>query len=222
MNIGITGWQGFIGSYLKDKIVNPILFQGDLRNLEDVNSFTECCDRIYHLAGLNREKEGVILVNNILSTGNLILSLKLQGLNPEIIFLSSRQVEWNPNSEYGLTKLIEESIVKMAENKCIFRAPNVYGAGGKPFYNSVVATFAYQVAHGQEVTINDPVETREFVFVEDLVDILIRYKFYKHRKRYIRVKGETMSIGEVYEYLTSRLGEHENLKKSLDYWRENR
>ena len=218
MNIGITGWHGFIGSYLKEKIGNPILFQGDLRNLEEVKSFTKGCDRIYHLAGLNRENEGNILANNILSTGNLILSLKLQELNPEIIFLSSRQVEWNPCSEYGLTKLIEESIVKTAENKCIFRAPNVYGVGGKPFYNSVVATFAYQVAHGQEVTINDPLATREFVFVEDLVDSLVRYKFYKHRRRYICVRGEIMTIGEVYEYLTSRLGEHENLKKSLDYW----
>ena len=220
MNIGITGWQGFIGSYLKEKIVNPILFQGDMRNLDDVFSFTECCERIYHLAGLNREDEGEIFANNILSTGNLILSLKLQGLNPEIIFLSSRQVEWNPCSEYGLTKLIEESIVKMTENKCIFRAPNVYGVGGKPFYNSVVATFAHQVAHGQEVTINDPLATREFVFVEDLVDSLVRYKFYKHRRRYIRVMGEIITIGEVYEYLTSKIGEHENLKNCLDYWRK--
>lgn len=213
MRIGITGWKGFIGSYLRKRIEDPILFQGDLRDLDKVKEFTKDCKRIYHLAGLNREKEGKILENNIHATGNLILASKLQN-NPEIVFPSSQQVEWNPDSEYGLTKSIEEEIVKKADNWCIFRIPNVYGPGGKPFYNSVVATFTYQISHGQEVTISNPSDAREFIFVEDLVNKLMNPRF----SEYVHPKGEVMSIGEIHEYLTLRLGEHKNLKRCLDYY----
>lgn len=214
MKIGITGWQGFIGSYLKDRIENPILFQGDMRNLEEVKIFTQKCDRIYHVAGKNRECEGDLLRNNLVATGNLILSLKLQNISPEIVFTSSKYVEWSSTSEYGMTKLIEESIIKMAERWCIFRVPNVYGAGGRPFYNSVVATFAYQISHGQEVSINNPDDTREFIFVEDLITQLLNPQFLQ----FSIMTGEVMSIGEIYEYLTTRLGKHKNLKKCLDYY----
>jgi UDP-2-acetamido-2,6-beta-L-arabino-hexul-4-ose reductase len=214
MRIGITGWDGFIGSYLRTKIESPILFQGDLSNLDNVKLFVRNCDRIYHLAGLNREPEGKILANNLVATGNLILSSRLQNRNPEIIFLSSGQVEWNPNSEYGFTKSVEEEIIKKSEKWCILRAPNVYGPGGKPFYNSVVATFTYQLSHRQEVTINDSSITREFIYIDDLINELINPLF----RAYKYPKGEVMSIGEIYEYLTSRLGDHENLKKCLDYY----
>ena len=94
--------------------------------------------------------------------------------------------------------------------------PNVYGAGGRASYNSVVATFTYMLSHGLKVTVDNPDDTREFVFVEDLVSKLIRPKFLE----YINIKGEVMSIGEIYEYLTTRLGEHKNLKKCLDFWRD--
>ncbi|KKN79319.1 hypothetical protein LCGC14_0341010 [marine sediment metagenome] len=216
MNTGITGWRGFIGSYLKDKIEKPILFQGDLRNLKDVMGFTSGCDRIYHIAGKNREKEGGILANNIIATGNLVLALKLQGINPEVVFISSKQVEWNPYSEYGFAKTIEEKIVQEAKRWCIFRVPNVYGAGARPFYNSVVATFAYQISLGQEVTINNSSDTREFIPVEKLINYLLKPQF----SRYVPVYGELLSIGEVYTYLTTKLGEHRDLKKCLDFYKE--
>jgi UDP-2-acetamido-2,6-beta-L-arabino-hexul-4-ose reductase len=214
MKTGITGWQGFIGSYLLKHIENPILFQGDLQNIQDVKIFTSECERIYHLAGLNREQEGKILSNNLVSTGNLVFSAKSQNKKPEIIFLSTQQVEWNPASEYGFTKSIEEEIIKNIDKWCIFRVPNVYGPGGKPFYNSVVATFTYQLANGQKVTINDSSVTREFIFIDDLVHELLYPSF----SGYKNPKGEVLSIGEIYSYLTTKIGEHKKLKRCLDYY----
>ena len=110
MKIGITGWMGFVGSNLSHYIQDPFLFQGNMSNLKKVRKFVKECDRIYHIAGKNRDIEGGILENNLRSTGNLILACKLENVSPEIIFISSTQVEWNPNSEYGLTKKIEEKI----------------------------------------------------------------------------------------------------------------
>jgi UDP-2-acetamido-2,6-beta-L-arabino-hexul-4-ose reductase len=215
MKVGITGWRGFIGSKLKDKIENPILFDGDLRDLSKVKLFVKECDRIYHVAGLNRDKEGKILANNIISTGNLILASKMVQKDIDLIFLSSKQIYWNANSEYGTTKQIEESIAKMACRWCIYRIPNVYGTGCKPFYNSVVATFAYQLSHNQKVTVKDSNVTREFVYVDDLINELLKPSF----QNVIDVRGEVLTIGEIYGYLTNQLGQHEKLYKCMEYYK---
>ncbi len=47
--------------------------------------------------------------------------------------------------------------------------PNVYGAGCRPFYNSVVATFCQQLTHGEQPAVLQDREV-EFVWVSDLVD----------------------------------------------------
>ena len=217
MKVGITGWRGFIGSHLSQRIDNPVLFQGDMRNMDDVKQFVGQCDRIYHLAGKNRvEGEGEILANNLVATGNLVLAAKLLCKNVELVFTSSKQVEWNPNSEYGMCKMVEEGIIRKARKWCVFRIPNVYGAGCRPFHNSVVATFCWQIAHGDACTTHQPFATREFVDVGNVVEALVEPVWY----RVVGIAGEVMSIGEVYAYLTTRLGEHEKLKKCLDYYRE--
>ena len=214
MRIGITGWRGFIGNALREKVKNPVLFQGDMTNYDAAKEFTQQCDRIYHIAGKNREVEGKVLANNLVATGNLFLACKLQDIHPEIVFVSSKQVETNQQSEYGATKMLEEHIVMLMRNWCIYRIPNVYGSGGRPFYNSVVATFAYQIAYGDAVTINDPADTREFLYIDDLLDELLNPKF----SQYILPQGEKMSIGQIYEYMTTGLGEHDKLKKCIDYY----
>jgi len=216
VKIGITGWRGFIGSHLFTRISNPVLFQGDMRILDDVKSFAGRCDRIYHLAGKNRGEPGQILANNLVGTGNLVLATKLLGHHPEIVFASSEHVERNPNSEYGMCKMIEEGIVRKARRWSVFRIPNVYGEGCRPFYNSVVATFCWQIAHGEPCTTHQPFATREFVHVDDVVEALVKPLPY----RVTKVPGEVMSIREVYELLTSRLGEHEKLKRVLDWYKK--
>ncbi len=217
MRVGITGWRGFIGSAFSKQLPDDqIRFIGNLTNIDDAKYFVGKCDRIYHISGKNRDDEGGILANNIVSTGNLVLACKLQKVSPEIVFLSSTQTEWNPNSEYGLAKRIEENITQMADKWCIFRSPNVYGPGGKPFYNSVVATFAYQISHGQEVVMNNPKLTREFISVDGLVCGLLKPEF----NEYVRPVGEIISIQDIYDYMTIRLGEHSEIKKCLDYYKD--
>lgn len=212
MRIGITGWRGFIGSHLAAHISDPVLFQDDMRDLGAVKEFVGQCNRIYHLAGKNRAGDGEILANNLVGTGNLVLATKLLGHHPEIVFASSKQVEWNPDSEYGMCKLVEEGIVRKARKWSIFRIPNVYGEGCRPNYNSVVATFCWQIAHEEPCTTHRPFDTREFMYVEDVVDVILEPIMY----RAIGVKGDVMGIGEIHKLLTTRLGEHEKLKKCLE------
>ena len=217
MKIGITGSNGFIGSYLKRKLKTPIVFKGNLRNIEEVREFVVKCDKIFHLAGKNRGHLGEILENNIISTSNIVLSMILENKFPEIVFSSSKQVDWDPNSEYGFMKIIEEEIIKKTDKWCIYRIPNVYGPGCKPFYNSVVSTFCYQISKGQKVTIHDPNVKREFIYIDDLIEILLKPKL----NGYQTPKGEILTINQIYEYLTTKLGQHKKLKTCLDYYRRN-
>lgn len=216
MRVGITGANGFIGTHLQRALDNPLLFQGDLSNIAQVKEFVRQCDRIYHLAGKNRADCGGILKNNLISTANIILAMKLENKFPEIVFASSQQTIWNPYSEYGFTKTLEEEVLKKTNKWCIFRIPNVYGPGGKPFYNSVVATFCYQLSKGEQATINDPSVQREFIYIDDLIQELLDPQF----NSYKYPQGDTLSIGEIYSLLTDRLGEHERLKTCLDFYRK--
>lgn len=198
------------------RLNDPLLFERDLTNIRDVCEFVVSCDRIYHLAGKNREQPGEILKNNIISTSNLILACKIKRVNPEIIFASSQQVIWNSESEYGFVKGIEEEIIKKANKWCIFRIPNVYGPGGKPFYNSVIATICYQISKGESVTIHDPSVKREFIFVDDLMEQLLNPEFNSLKS----IDGETLAVGEIYSFLTDKLGSHKNLERCLQSYKQ--
>ena len=195
---------------------DPLLFEGDLTNIRDACEFVCSCDRVYHLAGKNREQPGEILKNNIISTSNLILACKIKGVNPEIIFASSQQVIWNSESEYGFVKSVEEEIIKKAKKWCIFRIPNVYGPGCKPFYNSVIATFCYQISKGESVTIHDSSVKREFIFVDDLVERILDPEFNSLKS----INGETMTVGEIHSFLTDKLGRHKKLERCLQSYKQ--
>lgn len=214
MKIGITAANGFIGSHLRKRISDAIVIPGDLRELDVAQKLVVSCDRIYHLAGKNREALGDIAKNNLVCTSNIVLAMKVEKKYPEIIFASSQQVVTDPDSEYGFTKAIEEEIIKKAPRWCIFRIPNVYGPGGRPYYNSVVATFCYQIARGEPVTIHDPNVKREFIFVDDLADELLAPRFNVCRS----LNGEVMSVGQLYSYLSSKPVVHEKLARCLQYY----
>jgi UDP-2-acetamido-2,6-beta-L-arabino-hexul-4-ose reductase len=183
-------------------------------DIDSVIQFVNSCDRIYHLAGKNRAEKGQILKNNIISTSNLVFASLLKETPPEIIFSSSHQVLWSNLSEYVFAKTIEEEIIRRSKKWCIFRIPNVYGPGCRPFYNSVVATFCHQIARGQPVTINDPKVKRKFIFIDDLVSDLLSPKFNTEKSP----SGEIMTIGDLHSLLTDRLGEHKKLETSLQYY----
>jgi UDP-2-acetamido-2,6-beta-L-arabino-hexul-4-ose reductase len=146
----------------------------------------------------------------------LVLACRIKRVNPEIIFASSQQVIWNSDSEYGFVKGVEEEIIKKANKWCIFRIPNVYGPGCRPFYNSVIATFCYQISKGESVTIHDPTVKREFIFVDDLVEQLLDPEFNSLKS----INGETMTVGEIHSFLTDKLGRHKKLEKCLQSYRQ--
>ncbi len=181
--VGITGQNGFVGNHLYSSLglfpeeFERVEFKKDFfDSTEDLDAFVSSCDVIVHLAAMNRdESEQVIYNTNVALVQKLVESLKRTNSKPHVFMSSSTQeardnlygrskregrevlINWNKNFGGNFTGLI---------------IPNVFGAFGKPYYNSFIATFCYQLTHGQTPTIATDGEVK-LIYVQELVDIII-------------------------------------------------
>ena len=189
INVGITGQGGFIGSHLynflctKQAEVQIIDFNRSFfKNSIVLQAFVESCDVIVHMAAINRHKN-----NNFIYKTNIDLVKKLTSAcdktnsKPKIIFASSTQE--NENNPYGKSKLdarryLESWAKKNKVSLTSLIIPNVFGPFGKPFYNSFIATFSYQIINGKKPkVINDRLV--DLIYVNELCIIYYNEIIYK-------------------------------------------
>lgn len=181
--IGITGDGGFVGRHLFNTLaLHPekfmlISFQRNYFNSrEKLDAFVASCDVIVHLAGLNRHPDlGMIYETNINLAKMLVASLERVGSTAHVIFSSSSQE--GKDNEYGRSKKEARLLLKdwADRNGGCFTGmvvPNVFGPFGKPFYNSVVATFCYQLANGETPSIQTDAELK-LIYVGELVATIL-------------------------------------------------
>ncbi|MHA7608229.1 polysaccharide biosynthesis C-terminal domain-containing protein [Elizabethkingia meningoseptica] len=181
--IGITGQNGFIGSHLYNTLgLFPEEFERiefGREYLEDQNKldqFVDQCDVIVHLAAMNRhESEQVIYNTNIALAEKLAHSLKRTNSNAHVLISSSTQEE--RDNLYGKSKKEGRQVLINWANENNGKVtgliiPNVFGAFGKPFYNSFIATFCHQLTHGETPIIAHDGEVK-LIYVQELVNIII-------------------------------------------------
>jgi UDP-2-acetamido-2,6-beta-L-arabino-hexul-4-ose reductase len=174
----VTGSEGFIGKNLivrlqeLDDIEIKSFDKED--NLETLKKNLQESDFIFHLAGVNRPKniEEFEKVNAGLTTTIIKLLEEIDNKIP-IVITSSIQAELD--NPYGKSKKIaEDELVKYAERNSvpvyIYRLPNVFGKWSRPNYNSVVSTFCYNISHNLEITISDPTQELELVYIDDVIN----------------------------------------------------
>lgn len=178
MQILVTGAEGFLGRNLgialaeKGHDVLPFTRNMPPGQLADLLCR---CDGVAHLAGANRPPapEGFAQDNSGLSA-YLSEALRTNGRRIPVVFTSSTQAALD--NPYGASKLAAEKVlagVSEIADVAIFRLPNVFGKWAKPFYNSAVATFSHQAAHGLQITVNDSATPLTLVYVDDVVAKLI-------------------------------------------------
>lgn len=185
MNIGITGQSGFVGYHLYNTIkycykdLNLIEFKDEyFENDEILKNFLKRCDAVVHLAALNRHNdEEMIFKTNIGLVEKLIRLMTENNLKPHILFASSIQ-EYKDNP-YGRSKKIGRKLLEKwsKENDANFTGmilPNIYGAFGVPFYNSVISTFSYQLTHNQEPKI-DVDANLNLLYVNELTEFIVEF-----------------------------------------------
>lgn len=181
MKILITGAKGFIGKNLIAELRNQNyhnIFEYDLNSTEEeLDKYTKECDFIFHLAGVNRPSdERDFMKGNFGFTSVLLDKLKQNKNNCPIMISSSIQAELN--NHYGLSKKAGEELIfeygKESKAKVlVYRFPNVFGKWCKPNYNSVIATFSYNIANEIPIKVNDPNVELELVYIDDLIRELI-------------------------------------------------
>jgi UDP-2-acetamido-2,6-beta-L-arabino-hexul-4-ose reductase len=187
IKVGITGQSGFIGSHLfrtinlnkEDLIAIPFedSYFSDSRILDE---WVKKCDVIIHLAAVNRHNDPEILYSiNISLIKDLISSLERTFSTPHVIFASSIQEE--RDNMYGRSKKEGRSILELwaKRNNARFSGlliPNVFGPFGNPFYNSVVATFCYQLTHDQHPRI-DIDSDLGLIYIGELVNRILSIIF---------------------------------------------
>jgi len=214
MKIGITGQNGFVGSHLYNTLglfpeeFERIEFSRDFfENNQYLDAFVAKCDVIVHLAALNRhESDQVLYDTNVNLTVKLVDALKRTNSQAHVLISSSTQEE--RDNLYGRSKREgREALKSWSEGNggklTGLLIPNVFGSFGKPFYNSFIATFCYQLTHGETPTIATDGQV-SLIYVQELVDfILEQIRKGEHKPICIVEPTSTKKVSEVLELLES-------------------
>lgn len=178
MKILITGANGFVGKNL----VSALEYSDDIEILsytrkdteETLSKYTKDCDFVVHLAGVNRSEnvKDFYDVNQDL-TKRLIDSLITN--NNMVPILISSSIQSALDNDYGISKKAGEELVLEYSREYdvpvyIYKLPNLFGKWSKPFYNSVIATWAHQISRDEEISISDPNYEITFVYIDDYIE----------------------------------------------------
>ncbi len=178
IKIGITGQSGFMGTHLYNFLglqedVECIPFKDDyFSNPQQLQNWVKQCNVIVHLAAMNRHEDPQqIYYTNIHLVKELISACETSKSTPHILFSSSTQEE--KDNLYGKSKKDGRKLLEQwaMQNDARFTAliiPNVFGPFGKPYYNSVVATFCHQLTHGEKPEIHVDGELK-LIYIGELI-----------------------------------------------------
>ncbi len=211
MKVLVTGANGFIAKNLIVSLMQmphiEILkyYKNDSKN--KLVELIKQCDFMFHLAGVNRPKD-----NKEFYTGNRDLTqiivdiLKEKDKKVPILLTSSTQV--NSDSDYGKSKEEAEKIVENYSKEIgvpcfIYRLSNVFGKWSKPNYNTVIATWCYNIARDKEIEIKDRDIELTLVYVGDVVHSFLD-RLYVNNTNKLYYKIETIykkTLGEIVDLL---------------------
>jgi UDP-2-acetamido-2,6-beta-L-arabino-hexul-4-ose reductase len=155
----VTGADGFLGWHVRCRCIGEpdvILMPVGRSAFDDLSTLRDLVHRanwVVHLAGQNRGLDSVLTATNreLAVTISEMISTAPHPIS--VVYASSIHIE--RDTPYGRSKLeVGDILTTAAEStggSCsILVFPHIFGERGRPFYNSVVATFCHQIANGEE------------------------------------------------------------------------
>ena len=220
MKILVTGSKGFVGKNLVETLKtirngkcnvydidkNIIIYEYDIDNSDDdLKEYTKDCDFVIHLAGINRPDNIEEFYEGNKGTVGLLCKC-LETNNNTCPVLVSSSIQASKDNDYGKSKKMGEDYLLNFGNKhgnkiYIYRFANLFGKWCRPNYNSVVATWCYNIAHDLDIQINDPDAVIPLCYIDDVVDEIINAIIGKSSKKV----DDYYSVEPVYEVSLDRL-----------------
>lgn len=213
MKILVTGANGFIGKNLVSELQNRGYHDLLLYDVDSdpalLDQYTLECEFVFHLAGVNRPKDPVEFMNGNFGFTSVLLQKLHEAKNMSPILITS-SIQAVSDNLYGESKRAGEELIReygraYGVNTYIYRLPNVFGKWCRPNYNSVVATFCYNIAHKLPINIHDPKSSVNLVYIDDVVDSFIRHLENKPVVHdFCKIPEEyQMTVGEIADLLMS-------------------
>jgi UDP-2-acetamido-2,6-beta-L-arabino-hexul-4-ose reductase len=182
MKILVTGANGFVGKNLIAELNNrgyKDIYKFDIDTDKSLlEKYTKDCEFVFHLAGVNRPKdEKEFMEGNFGFTSELLEFLRKHNNKASILITSSIQAAMD--NPYGNSKRAGEELLfnysKISGAKAlVYRLPNIFGKWSKPNYNTVVATYCYNIARGLDIQINNPDAELTLCYIDDVIEEFIK------------------------------------------------
>lgn len=178
--IAVSGANGFIGRNLSVRLAELGTEVLPLTRASSRSAWFAAvaqADAVVHLAGANRPADPAEFMAVNYGASDLLAEAVVAAGRPVRVAYASSSRATEP-TDYGRSKLAaERRLGDLAQDGGsplhILRLPNVFGKWARPNYNSAVATFCYNVARNQPITINDPEAPLELVYIDDVVETLV-------------------------------------------------
>jgi len=188
------------------------LIEGDVADAEVVRTALQGCQAVVHLAAVASVQASVddpvgTHQSNLVGTLNLCEAMREQGVR-RVVFASSAAVYGNngegeaidedtpkaPLTPYAADKLASEYYLDFYRRQhglepAIFRFFNIFGPRQDPSspYSGVISIFTERAQNGLPISVfGDGEQTRDFVYVGDLVEVLVQ-----------ALEAETLEAGAV-------------------------
>ena len=199
MKILVTGAKGFVGRNLCAQLKNirdgkakwynlpePIeaIYEYDINSTpEELDRWCQDCTFVFNLAGVNRPQDPKEFMEGNFGFATVLLNtLKKYHNTCPVMISSSIQATLAGRfgtSEYGKSKKAGEELMfqysqETGTRVLVYRFPNLFGKWCRPNYNSAIATFCNNIAHDLPIQVNDRSVEMELLYIDDLVDELIR------------------------------------------------
>ena len=192
MKVLVTGSKGFVGKNLVESLKNIMNGKDRTRpnlKIEEVYEYDKdtdekllpeyCskCDFVFNLAGVNRPKDVKEFMDGNFGFASTLLNELKKNNNKCPVMLSS-SIQAKLDNDYGKSKLEGEKLFfnysKENNSKVlVYRFPNLFGKWCNPNYNSVIATWCYNIANDLEITVNDPNVELELCYIDDVIREMI-------------------------------------------------
>lgn len=179
--VAVSGANGFVGLHvraalLEEGLVCMPVAVGERFDKQAALEAVEGAEALLHIAGVNRGSDEDVAGGNLQFAAQLSEVLREAKRPPERVAYAN-SIQAGNGTVYGSAKLNAGTVLESAANDVGSKfndiaLPNLFGEYGKPFYNSVVATFSHQVAKGDEITIEQDNELT-LLHVADAADVLL-------------------------------------------------